>query len=82
MEPPKSRAARAKQPVSGCLIPSVIYLYGGCRVPLWVEGRGMVLISKQSGERTQVRFMPGCLIWSIVLSIVLTVLVNVLIRLF
>ena len=38
------------------------------------------MIWKRSGERTQVRFMPGCLIWSIVLSIVLTVLVNVLIR--
>jgi hypothetical protein len=33
-------------------------------------------------KRTQVRFMPGCLIWSIALSIVLTVLLNVLIRLF
>jgi hypothetical protein len=42
----------------------------------------MVVIWKRSGERTRVRFMPGCLIWSIVLSIVLTVLVNVLIRLF
>jgi hypothetical protein len=34
----------------------------------------------RSGGRTRVRFMPGCLIWSIVLSIVLTVLINVLIR--
>jgi hypothetical protein len=42
----------------------------------------MVVIWKRSGESTRVRFMPGCLIWSIVLSIVLTVLVNVLIRLF
>ena len=42
----------------------------------------MVVIWKQSGDRTRVRFMPGCLIWSIVISIVLTVLVNVLIRLF
>ena len=41
----------------------------------------MFVIWKRSGEGTQVRFMPGCLIWSIVLSIVLTVLVNVLIRL-
>jgi hypothetical protein len=41
----------------------------------------MFLIWKRLGEDTQVRFMPGCLIWSIVLSIVLTVLVNVLIRL-
>ncbi len=41
----------------------------------------MFMIWKRSGERAQVRFMPGCLIWSIVLSIALTVLVNVLIRL-
>jgi hypothetical protein len=42
----------------------------------------MFLIWKRSGERTQVRFMPGCLVWSIVLSVGLTILVNVLIRLF
>jgi hypothetical protein len=42
----------------------------------------MFVIWKRSGEGTQVRFMPGCLVWSIVLSIVLTVLVNLLIRLF
>ena len=42
----------------------------------------MFAIWKRPGERTQVRFMPGCLLWSIVLSIVLTILVNVLIRLF
>ena len=42
----------------------------------------MFLIWKRSGESTQMRFMPGCLIWSIVLSIVLTILLNVLIRLF
>jgi hypothetical protein len=34
------------------------------------------------GERTQARFMPGCLVWSVVLSIALTILVNLLIRLF
>jgi hypothetical protein len=34
----------------------------------------------RSGGRTRVRFMPGCLIWSIVLSIVLTIAVNLLIR--
>jgi hypothetical protein len=37
---------------------------------------------KQPGRRAQVRFMPGCLIWSLVLSVALTVLLNVLIRLF
>jgi len=42
----------------------------------------MFLIWKRPGEGPQVRFMPGCLILSIVVSIVLTVLVNVLIRLF
>jgi hypothetical protein len=42
----------------------------------------MFVIWKQSGERTQMRFMPGCLVWSIVLSIVLTVVVNLVIRLF
>jgi len=41
----------------------------------------MFVIWKRSGEGTQVRFMPGCLVWSIVLSIVLTILVNLLIRL-
>ena len=40
----------------------------------------MFVIGKRSGDRTQFRFMPGCLVWSIVLSIVLTVLVNLLIR--
>jgi hypothetical protein len=40
-----------------------------------------MIVFKQPGRRAQFRFMPGCLIWSILLSIVLTVLVNVLIRL-
>jgi hypothetical protein len=42
----------------------------------------MLVIWKRSGEDTQLRFMPGCLVWSIVLSIALTILVNLLIRLF
>ena len=42
----------------------------------------MFMIWKRSGERAQVRFMPGCLLWSIVLSITLTVFLNLLIRLF
>ncbi len=42
----------------------------------------MLLFSKRPGRRAEVRFFPGCLIWSIVLSIVLTVLLNVLIRAF
>ena len=40
------------------------------------------MIWKRSGERAQVRFMPGCLLWSIVFSIALTILLNLLIRLF
>ena len=40
-----------------------------------------MVIFKRPGRRTQFRFMPGCLIWSLLLSIGLTVLVNVLIRL-
>jgi hypothetical protein len=42
----------------------------------------MLVFWKRSGERTQVRFAPGCLLWSIVLSIALTILLNLLIRLF
>jgi hypothetical protein len=42
----------------------------------------MFLIFKRSGEPTQFRFMPGCLVWSIVLSVGLTILLNVLIRIF
>jgi hypothetical protein len=42
----------------------------------------MFLFTKRPGRRTEVRFMPGCLIWSIVLSIGLTILLNVAIRAF
>ena len=41
----------------------------------------MFLFTKRSGRRAQVRFMPGCLVTSLLLSIGLTVLLNVLIRL-
>ena len=41
-----------------------------------------MFVIKQPGSRAQMRFMPGCLIWSLVLSIGLTILLNVLIRLF
>jgi hypothetical protein len=40
-----------------------------------------MFIFKGPGQRTQVRFMPGCLVWSLLLSVMLTVLINVLIRL-
>ena len=39
-----------------------------------------MFIFKRPGRRTQVKFMPGCLIWSLLLSIGLTVLLNLLIR--
>ena len=39
------------------------------------------MIFKRPGRRTEVRFFPGCLIWSLVLSIALTVALNLLIRL-
>jgi hypothetical protein len=42
----------------------------------------MFVIWKRPGERTRVRFMSGCLLWSIALSIALTILVNLLIGLF
>ena len=40
------------------------------------------MFTKRPGRRTEVRFMPGCLVSSILLSIGLTVFLNVLIRLF
>jgi hypothetical protein len=40
----------------------------------------MFLFTKRPGERAQVRFMPGCLVISLVLSITLTILVNLIIR--
>ena len=42
----------------------------------------MLFIRKQSGRRADVRFMPGCLLWSLLISIALTILVNVLLRAF
>jgi hypothetical protein len=42
----------------------------------------MFLFTKRPGRRTEVRFMPGCLVTSLLLSLGLTILVNVLIRLF
>jgi hypothetical protein len=40
------------------------------------------LFTKRSGQRARVRFMPGCLVASLLLSIGLTILLNVLIRVF
>ena len=42
----------------------------------------MFVFSKRPGRRTQVRFMPGCLLGSLILSVALTILVNLLIRAF
>jgi hypothetical protein len=42
----------------------------------------MFLFTKRPGRRAEVRFMPGCLVTSLLLSLALTVVVNVLIRLF
>jgi hypothetical protein len=42
----------------------------------------LLFFSKRPGERTQVRFMPGCLLWSLILSIGLTILLNLAIRAF
>ena len=42
----------------------------------------MFVFSKRPGRRTNVRFMPGCLVFSLVASVVLTIVLNVLIRAF
>jgi hypothetical protein len=42
----------------------------------------MFWIRKRPGRRTQFRFSPGCLVWSLLLSVGLTVLLNLVIRLF
>ena len=41
-----------------------------------------MFVFKRPGDRTRVKFMPGCLIWSLLLSIGLTILINLLIRAF
>lgn len=41
----------------------------------------MFWITKRSGRRAEVRFMPGCLVWSLVISVALTIGVNALLRL-
>jgi hypothetical protein len=40
----------------------------------------MFLFTERPGGRARVRFMPGCLVMSLILSIVLTILVNLIIR--
>jgi len=42
----------------------------------------MFLFTKRPGRRAQVRFMPGCLVFSIVASLVLTIVLNLIIRAF
>jgi len=48
-----------------------------------VAGRyEVVLFFKRPGSRGQVRFAPGCLIFSLIASVVLTILLNVVLNLF
>jgi hypothetical protein len=42
----------------------------------------MLMFTKRSGQRAQFRFMPGCLVFSLVASLVLTLLLNLIIRAF
>ncbi|MDQ3723993.1 MAG: hypothetical protein M3376_13245 [Actinomycetota bacterium] len=42
--------------------------------------KSMFIFSKRPGRCGSVRFMPGCLVFSLVASIVLTILLNVIIR--
>lgn len=42
----------------------------------------MLFSTKRRGERANVRFMPGCLMWSLILSIGLTILINLALRAF
>jgi hypothetical protein len=39
------------------------------------------IFTRRPGRRAEVRFTPGCLVWSLLVSILLTVLLNLLIRL-
>ncbi len=41
-----------------------------------------MLFFKRPGSRGQVRFAPGCLIFSLIASVVLTILLNVILNLF
>ncbi|MDP1846219.1 MAG: hypothetical protein Q8K79_00385 [Solirubrobacteraceae bacterium] len=42
----------------------------------------MFVYTKRPGRRGNFRFMPGCLVFSLVASIVLTILLNLIIRAF
>jgi len=42
----------------------------------------MFVFTKRPGRRANVRFLPGCLVFSLVASIVLTIALNILIRAF
>ena len=41
-----------------------------------------MMFSKGPGRRGRVRFLPGCLVFSIVASIVLTIVLNLVLRAF
>ncbi|MFN2617084.1 MAG: hypothetical protein ABR581_08165 [Thermoleophilaceae bacterium] len=42
----------------------------------------MWIITKRPGRRANVRFRPGCLVWSLLFSLALTIALNLLIRAF
>ncbi len=42
----------------------------------------MLFVRKEPGRKAQVRFMPGCLLWSLLISVGLTILLNVALRAF
>lgn len=42
----------------------------------------MFVFTKRPGRRGNVRFLPGCLVFSLVASVVLTILLNLIIRAF
>ena len=42
----------------------------------------MFVFTKRPGQRGNFRFLPGCLVFSLLASIVLTILLNVIVRAF
>ena len=85
--PPRRRRHNLRRPALRLPLPARLRLPPRARPPLLrlrLPGAAseMFMIFKRSGEPTQFRFMPGCLVFSIVASIVLTILLNLLIRVF
>jgi hypothetical protein len=42
----------------------------------------VLFVRKERRREAQVRFMPGCLLWSLLISVGLTILLNVALRAF